>query len=151
MLMVGVAKCPLCEVIFCCTGSNGTEISWVSAVEGVWIYSEVYGNTVRTFRKFRYVASVCRWGVSIKWDSTVCTHLCLRIIHYIGKPHNSQIIINRNFQLSPSYGIMFYRWLVCVTSSPMIILRKLESWSGCLEDWLVQLGKTSVSIVLVNH
>ena len=23
------------------------------------------------------------------------------------------------------------RWLVCVTSSPVIILRKLKSWSGC--------------------
>ena len=27
MLDVGVAKCPLCEIICYCTGSNGTEIS----------------------------------------------------------------------------------------------------------------------------
>ena len=65
MLMVGVAKCPLYEVICYCAGSNGTEISvrytdpssGVSTVEGVKCI-EVYEDMVRTFRNVRYNISV---------------------------------------------------------------------------------------------
>ena len=32
---------------------------------------EVYGNTIRIFRIVRYIAGVCRWGVSLKRGFTV--------------------------------------------------------------------------------
>ena len=51
MLMVGVAKCLLCEVICYCTGSMGPKlvcVIWNSGVSAV----------VRTFRNVRYITSV---------------------------------------------------------------------------------------------
>ena len=58
MLMVDVAKCPLCEVVCYCTGTNGTEIS----VHGHALYRIagylLLNDTVRTFRNVCYIASV---------------------------------------------------------------------------------------------
>ena len=54
MIVVGVAKCPLCEVICYCTGSNGTEIRvLLYRIAGCPLLRdfeciEVYGDTVRT-------------------------------------------------------------------------------------------------------
>ena len=55
--------------------------SGVSAVEGVECI-EVYGDTVHTFRNIRYIASVHRWGVSVKRDSTVQQKTSLWGLHF---------------------------------------------------------------------
>ena len=63
--MMGVAKCPLCEVFAIVQAQMGPKLvsviqnSGVSTAEGFECI-EVYGDTVQTFRNVRYNASVCR-------------------------------------------------------------------------------------------
>ena len=59
-------------------------------------YIEVCGNTIRTFRIVRYIAGVCRWGVSVMQGSTVLSVMALsRCFAYM---HNSR-------SLTPSRGL----------------------------------------------
>ena len=73
--MVGVANCPLYEVVDYCAGSNWNKVS-VHYTEQQGVHGEgfecieVYGDTIRTIR-IGYISGVRCWGLSVKGGSTI--------------------------------------------------------------------------------